>query len=104
MFVKLYEYRIRPENEQELLDIQKKAGEIYRKYTEVQTSVLKSKEDQSKWTEISYFKSEEEYHNMLPLINQDDEIQELFKKFQSLLISSIKEEDYEQKNLNQAGQ
>ncbi|WP_026583225.1 hypothetical protein [Bacillus sp. J33] len=104
MFVKIYQYHIRPENEPELLDIQKKAAKIYRNYMDVQTSILKSKEEKSKWTEISYFKSEEDYHNMIPLINKNPEIQELFKRFESLLISGMKEEDYERIGENLASQ
>lgn len=96
MYIKLYQYHISPENQQELLQIQRKAGEIYRNYIDVQTKILKSKIDETKWTEISFFKSEEDYLSKLPLINSGPEIQELYRRFESLLISGIREEDYEE--------
>lgn len=96
MYIKIYQYHIRPENEQELMLVQRKAGQIYRNYIDAQTKMLKNKKDETKWTEISFFNSEEDYQNKLPLINSDPGIQELYKKFESLLISDIKEEDYEE--------
>ncbi|MDF2038180.1 hypothetical protein P2R12_14535 [Cytobacillus oceanisediminis] len=96
MYIKLYQYHIRPENEQELMLIQRKAGQIYRNYIDVQTKMLKNNIDETKWTEISFFKSEEDYQNKLPLINSDPDIQELYKRFESLLISDIREENYEE--------
>ncbi|MGY6209277.1 hypothetical protein ACXEO8_04735 [Cytobacillus firmus] len=96
MYIKIYQYHIRPENEQELMLVQRKAGKIYRNYIEAQTKILKNKKDETKWTEISFFKSEEDYQSKLPLINNDPGIQELYKKFESLLISDIREEDYEE--------
>ncbi|RBP93060.1 hypothetical protein DFO70_106191 [Cytobacillus firmus] len=95
MHIKLYQYHIRPENEQELLLIQQKAGQIYRKYIDVHTKMLKNMIDETKWTEISFFKSVEDYQNKLPLINSNPDIQELYRRFESLLISDIVEEDYE---------
>ncbi|OHX50348.1 hypothetical protein AADC60_05280 [Cytobacillus pseudoceanisediminis] len=96
MYIKLYQYHIRPENEQELMLLQRKACHIYRNYIDVQTKMLKNKIDETKWTEISFFKSEEDYQNKLPLINSNADIQELYRRFESLLISEIKEEDYEE--------
>ncbi|MBX9975416.1 hypothetical protein [Cytobacillus firmus] len=95
MYIKLYQYHIRPENEQELMLIQRKAGQIYRNYIDVQTKILKNNIDETKWTEISFFKSEEDYQNKLPLINSNPDIQELYRRFESLLISDIVEEEYE---------
>ncbi|MCM3090590.1 MULTISPECIES: hypothetical protein [unclassified Cytobacillus] len=96
MCIKLYQYHISPENQQELMQIQRKAGEIYRKYIDVQTKILKSKTDETKWTEISFFKSEDDYLNKMPLINSDPGILELYRRFESLLISEKREEDYEE--------
>jgi hypothetical protein len=95
MYIKLYQYHIRPENEQKLMVIQQKAGQVYRNY-DVQTKILKNKKDETKWTEISFFESEEDYQTKLPLINSDPIIRELYKKFESLLISNIREEEYEE--------
>jgi hypothetical protein len=103
MFVKVYQYHIRPESEQELLHIQQKAGEIYSNYIEVQTTFLQNKEDETLWTEISSFQSEENYHKMLPLINKDPRIQDLYRRFEFLLISGIKDESYYKKDENQGG-
>ncbi|KON89864.1 hypothetical protein AF332_25630 [Sporosarcina globispora] len=96
MYIKLYQYHIRPENEQELMLIQQEAGQIYRKYIAVQTKILKSRIDETKWTELNFYKSEDDYQNKLPLINMDPDIPGLYKRFQSILISDIREEDYEE--------
>jgi hypothetical protein len=97
MFIKVYEYYIQPDKEQEYLNIQQKAGEIYSRYLNVHSLHLKSMDDPSKWMEITRYRDKEEYKKSLDLINQYKEIKELFKEFQSLLASEkreIREEDF----------
>ncbi|MYL63516.1 hypothetical protein GLW07_09140 [Bacillus hwajinpoensis] len=97
MFVKVYEYHIREESMEEYYRIQQKAGEIYKKYIDVETTYLQSKEDSSKWMEIAKYESEEDYQKALALINQEKEIQELFKAFEAILLSEpnmIRDEDF----------
>ncbi|MGN7175764.1 hypothetical protein BK139_07010 [Paenibacillus sp. FSL R5-0490] len=96
MYIKIYQYHISPENEHELMLIQRKVGQIYQNYIDIQTKILKSRIDETKWTEISFFKSEDDYQIKLPLINSDPGIQELYRRFEALLISEIREEDYEE--------
>jgi quinol monooxygenase YgiN len=91
MFVKVYQYHIQNYKVDEYLSIQEKASEIYRGYLDFETIYLQSKEDSTKWMEISKYKDEEEYQKSINLINKEEEIQELFEAFQSLLVSEKKE-------------
>lgn len=102
MFVKVYQYHIHSDKVDQLLEIQDKTAQIYQKYLEVHTIYLQSKRDCTKWVEISKYKNEEEYLKSITLINEDEEIQQLFKTFQSLLVSEekeISEEDYIEKKV-----
>lgn len=97
MFVKVYEYHIHQESIEEYFRIQQKAGEIYEKYIDVKTTYLQSKEDPSKWMEIAKYESEDAYRKGMALINQEKEIQELFKSFEGILLSEkngVKDEDF----------
>jgi hypothetical protein len=97
MFIKVYEYHILPDKDKEYLKIQEKAGEIYSRHIDSRTLHLKSMEDPSKWMEITSYRNEEEYEKSIELINQYEEIQELFREFQALLISDeneVREENF----------
>ncbi|TYS16979.1 hypothetical protein FZC78_10125 [Rossellomorea vietnamensis] len=102
MFVKVYQYHIQPEKEDAYLKIQEKASEIYSRYVDAETFYLQSIGDNSKWMEITRYKSEVEYQRSINLINEEEEIQELFKEFQGLLFSGkeeITEEDFIEKKV-----
>ncbi|WP_273833999.1 hypothetical protein [Guptibacillus sedimenti] len=97
MFVKVYEYQIHEESIEEYFRIQQKVGEIYGKYIDVETTYLQSKENSLKWMEIAKYESEKEYQKAMALINQENEIQELFKSFEAILLSDtnmVREEDF----------
>lgn len=97
MFVKVYQYYIQKEKEEEYLRIQEKAGEIYEKYLDFHTLYLKSKESDTKWLEITFYKDQDVYNKSIEIINKQIEIQELFKSFQSVLVSErseVLEEDF----------
>ncbi|KMM39289.1 hypothetical protein [Guptibacillus hwajinpoensis] len=97
MFVKVYEYHIQKEKIEEYLLIQQKAREVYGRYIDAETTYLHSKVDPTKWLEMTYYKSEDDYRTSMELINKEKEIQELFTSFKALLVtekSEIKEEDY----------
>ncbi|WP_417897667.1 hypothetical protein ABN702_15410 [Bacillus haimaensis] len=100
MFVKVYQYHIQQDKVKEYFEIQQKSSEIYRKYITSKTTYLNSKADPTKWLEISRYENEEEYDKSMKLVNEEAEIQDLFKRFQSLLVSEkreIIEEDFIQK-------
>jgi hypothetical protein len=100
MFVKVYQYRIQKDKVDEFLDIQEKVSDIYQRYLDFHTMYLNSKEDATKWIEISRYRNENEYQKSIGLINNLKEIQELFEAFQSLLVtdkSEISEEDFIEK-------
>lgn len=97
MFIKLYEYHIQQDKEQEYLRIQEKAADIYSRHIDSHSFHLKSKDDPSKWMEITRYRNEEEYNRSIGLINQSEEIQQLLNEFQSLLLSEkceVREEDF----------
>ncbi|MGD6803873.1 hypothetical protein FZC79_17630 [Rossellomorea vietnamensis] len=91
MFVKVYQYHIQPEKEDEYLKIQERASEIYSRYVDAETFYFQSSGDKSKWMEITKYKSEAEYQRSIGLINEEEEIQELFEELQALLVSGKEE-------------
>jgi len=100
MFVKVYQYHIQKDKVDEYLAIQEKASKIYGRYLDFHTMYLNSKEDATKWIEISRYKDENEYQKSIDMINEQEEIQQLFLAFQSLLVSDkseICEEDFIEK-------
>lgn len=100
MFVKVYQYHIQKDKTDEYLAIQEKASKIYGRYIDFHTLYLNSKVDATKWIEITRYKDENEYQKSLDMINQQEEIQELFEAFQSLLVTDkneISEEDFIEK-------
>ncbi|UTE76770.1 hypothetical protein [Rossellomorea sp. KS-H15a] len=97
MFVKVYQYHIQKNKVDEYLAIQEKASEIYGRHLDFHTMCLNSKDDATKWIEISRYKDENEYQKSIDMINEQEEIQELFKAFQSILFSEISEEDFIEK-------
>lgn len=102
MFVKVYQYHIQKDKVEGYLDIQRKAAEIYSMYLDCHTIYLNSKDDDTKWMEITQYKDEDEYKKSIELINAHKDIQELFKAFQSLLVTDncqVNEEDFIQKTL-----
>lgn len=101
MFVKVYQYHIQSDKIAEYISIQKRASYIYRKYLEVNTVYLQSKDDNTKWMEISTYRNEVEYNKSITLINKEEEMKKLFDEFQSLMVNGkeISEEDYIKKNV-----
>jgi hydroxymethylpyrimidine pyrophosphatase-like HAD family hydrolase len=95
MFVKVYVYHIKKDKVEEYLKIQEKAGDIYGKYINSKTIYLQSNEDETKWMEITKYESAEEYNKSIESINQQKEIQELFKSFQAVLLEGKSEIDEE---------
>lgn len=59
MFVKVYQYYIQSNKVDDYLSIQKRASEIYGQYLDVNTIYLQSKDDNTKWMEISTYRDEE---------------------------------------------
>ena len=97
MFVKLYQYHIQKDKENEFFAIQEKVFDIYRKHLDVHLTYLQSKFDETKWLEIATYKNEAEYKQCIQQINEEQEIQRLFSAFQLLLVEGkqeISEEDF----------
>ncbi|ART77175.1 hypothetical protein B4U37_14455 [Sutcliffiella horikoshii] len=104
MFVKVYQYHIQTDKVSKYLSIQKKASDIYRKHLNVNTVYLQSKDDNTKWMEISTYRNEVEYNKTITLINEEEEIIRLYAEFQSLIVSGeeISEENYIEQNVKAA--
>lgn len=96
MFVKVYKYQIKPHREHEYLNIQKAAESIYERFVDKQSIHLKSKEDDSTWMEIHWYKDESTYDQAILLINEQEELQLLYRKLMDVLISeeNVLEENY----------
>ncbi len=100
MFVKIYQYHIQKDKENEFFAIQDQVSDIYRKHIDFQTTYLQSKTDETKWLEIAKYKDETDYNQSIQLINEEQEVQALFAVFQSLLVDGkreIHEEDFTEK-------
>ncbi|QUG41659.1 hypothetical protein KD050_20750 [Psychrobacillus sp. INOP01] len=100
MFVKIYQYYVQPDKVEEFLSLQEKVSEIYSKSLNFHTMYINSKEDETKWIEITRYKDEIEYVKSMTFINEKKEIQELFARFQSMLLTDkngISEEDFIEK-------
>ncbi|RSD28834.1 hypothetical protein [Mesobacillus subterraneus] len=97
MYVKVYSYHIKPGMEREYLQIQEEAEQIYARYIDKQTLHLKSKYNQTKWMEIHMYESEELYKDRIQLIDQQSDIQELYKRFLTVVNTDdcLSEEEYE---------
>lgn len=94
MFVKIYHYHIPKDKKEEFMKIQERAGELYGRYVEFETLFLNDTNDETKWMEVSRYKDKDVYRNSMELLDKETELHTLFKDFQSLLISEIKEEEF----------
>ena len=100
MFVKVYQYHIRKDKENEFFAIQEKVFDLYRKHIDVHITYLQSKTDETKWLEMATYKNEAEYIQSIQQINEEQEIQSLFSAFQLILVDGkqeIIEEDFKLK-------
>ena len=97
MYVKIYQYHIQKNKENEFFAIQDQVSNIYRKHIDFQTTYLQSKIDETKWLEIAKYKDENDYNQSIQWINEEEEVQALFQAFQALLVEGkqeISEEDF----------
>jgi len=99
MFVKVYRYHIRPDKTKEFLDIQERAGKIYRKHLSYRVEYLQSRDDPGLWLEIQWCADEDTYRTALNSIDAEPGIKELWREFQKILDPGkpkIEEEYFEQ--------
>ncbi|MGB7055354.1 MAG: hypothetical protein WBE28_08555 [bacterium] len=85
MFVKVYRYHIRSEKTEEFLDIQERAGKIYRRHVSYRAVYLKSQDDPGLCLEIQWCADEDTYRSAMERINSEPGIKELWQEFQILL-------------------
>jgi hypothetical protein len=102
MYVKVYEYHIKPEMEREFIKLQAEAEKIYSEHIEKQSIFLKSKEDSSKWIEMIFYQDENRYNECIKVIDHHEKIQNLYAIFLSLIVSKteVTEGNYEQVFVN----
>ena len=99
MYVKVYSYRIQPSKIKDFLDIQERAGLIYKRHVAYNVVHLQKQDDPSRWLEIHWYPDEATYRRSIDLINDEPEIEKLWQKFQALLDPddrTIIEEHYDQ--------
>ncbi|MBT2660038.1 hypothetical protein J7E35_03105 [Bacillus sp. ISL-45] len=97
MYVKIYRYRLKPGREQEYLEIQKEAERIYSHFIQKQTLFLQSSEDREVWQEIHIYQDKKCYTDTVSLVDQQPEIQVLYKRFLEVItsIEEMSEENYQ---------
>ncbi|WLR57525.1 hypothetical protein LC048_12090 [Mesobacillus subterraneus] len=96
MFVKIYSYHIKSGKEQEYLKIQGEADRVYSRFLDKKTLHLQSKTDKTKWLEIHTYENENVFNDTIQIIDQQPEIQVLYKRFLEVITSleEISEENY----------
>lgn len=97
MFIKIYSYHIKSDKLQDYLEIQEEADRIYSRVLDKETLHLQSKSDMTKWLELHIYKNENIYNETIQIINQQPEIQVLYKRFLEVIISheEISEDNYQ---------
>ncbi|MFT9600261.1 hypothetical protein [Mesobacillus sp.] len=96
MFVKIYSYHLKSGKEQEYLKIQQETDRIYSRFLDKKTLHLQSKSDKTKWLEIHTYNNENVFNETIQIIDQQTEIQVLYKRFLEVITSleEISEENY----------
>lgn len=96
MFIKMYQYHIPKESVEEYLNIQEQAAKIYKTHLDFHTMYFKSTNDETRWIEITRYNNETEYKTSIDMINKNQELQNLFQRFEDLLIDQtmITEEEF----------
>jgi len=85
MYVKVYSYRIQPGKVKEFLDIQERAGRVYKKHAKYRVVLMQKVDDPCQWLEIQWYQDEAAYRRGVDLINAEPEIELLWQEFQMLL-------------------
>ncbi len=99
MFVKVYRYHIQPDKIKEFLDIQERAGRIYKRHVSYRAVFLQSQDDPGLWLEIQWCGDENTYRKAVTAIDAEPEIKQLWREFQALLDPNdpvVQEERFEQ--------
>lgn len=107
MFVKMYQYYIHPEKTEQFWAVQKKPNSLYTKYVQYRVHFLRDEKNPSRWLEIQYYPNQESYEKGQRLVNEDQEIKELWKAFQSVLdprYQIIQEEQFSSVELDRNGE
>lgn len=96
MFVKIYSYHIKSDKEEEYLKIQEEADRVYSRFLDKKTLHLQSMSDKTNWLELHIYENETIYNDNIQIIDQQPEIQVLYKRFREIITSleEISEENY----------
>lgn len=84
-FVKVYRYRIRPEQTEQCLALQDRAHKLYSELIHYHVVHLRNRENPSEWLEIHWYPDEETYRHGMELLATRPEAAELWREFQSML-------------------
>ena len=97
MVGKIYEYHIKEDKEEFFIEIQRQVSHIYKEVLNCEIMYFKNINDETKWMELSKYRSEDEYFNGIHKINNDPDVQKLIEHFDSCLVpekKDIKESNY----------
>lgn len=84
-FVKVYRYRIRPDQTEHCLALQDRAHRLYGQFVHYHVVHLRSKENPSEWLEIHWYPDEEAYRRGMEILRTRPEAAELWREFQTML-------------------
>lgn len=99
MLVKIDRYRVRPDKIQQHRLIQERTRQLYHRYFQHPSLLLRSQDDPCQWISIHWYPDEETYHHRMLLVNSAPEMDGLVHAFQSVLDPDapfIQEEYYDQ--------
>ena len=85
MNVKMYRYRIQPDQIERFLDIQKRADWIYRKHINYRITHFQSRTDPAAWVETHWFPDADTAAAAAALAEREPELSRLFAEFVAVL-------------------
>jgi hypothetical protein len=99
MFIKIYSYRVDPDKAEDMLSVQKRAGQLYAQYVTSRFALFRNRDDPSHWLEIQWYADEHAYNDAVTTINADAQTHQLWQEFRETLDppgQTIGEDAYEQ--------
>ncbi len=103
MLVQINRYRVQPDKMNVYRAIQERAGELYHRYSDSPSVLLRSQDDPCQWTEIRWYSDEAAYHQRMMQLNQEPEMAALWSDLQTTLDPTsplVVEEYYDQVDLS----
>lgn len=97
MYIKTWHIKLKPDQGEAFLELQKEIDAFYRKYVNYEIEFLQDGKDPDRWVEIQYYASKQDYLDGQEKINRQEPIRPFWHKFHEMLDShdDITEEEFE---------